>query len=125
MLPSTFIYKHAYKAMEILFINYCIYEYLKETYQFEDEMLILEEEVQRQGEQILDIAKKHDCNFKLSNIVGESYVYFNYEILNNKDKFVTIIENELIKINKDIFIDKNLIKKIGEDYKSYIDFFKK
>lgn len=124
MLPSTFIYKHAYKAMEILFINYCIYEYLKETYQFEDEMLTLEEEVQRQGEQILDIAKKHDCNFKLSNIVGESYVYFNYEILNNKDKFVTIIENELIKINKDIFIDKNLIKKIGEDYKSYIDFFK-
>lgn len=124
MLPSTFIYKHAYKAMEILFINYCIYEYLKETYQFEDEMLTLEEEVQRQGKQILDIAKKHDCNFDLSNIVGESYVYFAYEILNNKDNFVSIIENELIKINKDIFIDKNIIKKIGEDYKSYIDFFK-
>lgn len=123
MLPSTFIYKHAYKAMEILFINYCIYEYLKETYQFEDEAISLLEEIQRQGEQLVDIAKKYDCNFPLKEIAGESYTYIKYNILIKKEKFISIITERLQKINKDIYIDKEIIEKISSDHMRYYYFF--
>lgn len=123
MLPLTFSLKYAYSTTERLFIDYCVYTYLKDTYQFEDEAISLLEEIQRQGEQLVDIAKKYDCNFSLKEIAGESYTYIKYFLLSKKDFFINKMEKELKKIHKDIYIDKEIIEKISSDHMRYYYFF--
>lgn len=123
MGPLTFSLKYAYSTTERLFIDYCVYAYLKDTYQFEDEAISLLEEVQRQGEQLLDIAKKYDCKFPLKEIAGQSYTYIKYFLLSKKDFFINKMEKELKKINKDIYIDKEIIEKISSDDMRYYYFF--
>lgn len=123
MLPLEFVYEHAYRTTERLFIDYCVYTYLKETYQFEDEAISLLEEIQRQGEQLVDIAKKYDCKFPLKEIAGESYTYIKHNILIKKEKFINIITERLKNIHKDIYIDKEIIEKISSDHMRYYYFF--
>ena len=123
MGPLEFVHKHAYRTAEHLFIDYCVYTYLKDTYQFEDEAISLLEEIQRQGEQLIDIAKKYNCNFPLKEIAGQSTTYINFNTSSKKENFLNTIEEKLQKINKDIYIDKEIIEKISSDDMRYYYFF--
>ena len=104
LLISAFIKDYAYKPIEHLFIGYCICTYLKETYQLEDEVLTLQEELKRQCEQLVDIAKKNDCNVSLSYIISHSYGSINPFLNFNKKKYIPIIVQELKKLNEYVYI---------------------
>ena len=123
MIPTIFIYDYAYKPIEQLFIDYCVYAYLKDTYQLEDEVLTLQEELKRQAEQIEDISKKNNCDLTFKRIIEYSYSCINRFSIFNKQKYVNEIINVLKKLNKDIYIDEELIIKIGSNKNDYYNFF--
>lgn len=120
LLISTFIKDYAYKPIERIFIGYCMYSYLTETYQLEDEAIQIYEEIKRLSEQIADMGKKNNCDIPFKRIIGNSYSCLNpYFKFRYTDKIVT----ELKKLNKYVYIDIDIIESIGSDIKKYNNFF--
>lgn len=124
MLRHRFSHDIVYKALLKLNTLYYVYAYLKDTYQLEYEAQEIYDEIIRQSEQILDIAKQYDmkCN-QISGYIGDASLHIRIGYGTKKILLDDMVINSLKKLSDTVYIEKDIISNLCNNWSDLSKFF--